>query len=117
MQNKQKKANAGDLEDDIKEFFPAIYKELKESEQILSEHEARTSKGTKKIRKFRGYEPGVIDFICRCKTVDEAIEIINFLFERDEISEKEKEELLLQLKEEGLESFGPHRTPGYYERA
>lgn len=114
---KPKDEELGDLEEDIKEMFPALYRELKENEKILAEQEERTSHGTKKIRKFAGYEPGVIDFICRCKTDEEAREIIEFMLKRGEITEEYAAELLKQLEEQGLESFGEHRTPGYYERA
>ena len=81
------------------------------------EEEARTSAGSKKVRKFRGYTPGVIDFICRCKSNEEAEEIIEYLQKKGDITEETAKELKKQLHEKGLEFFGEHRTPGYYERA
>ena len=107
----------GDKIEDLTEFFPALMREIQESEQRFIDEEMRTSHGTKKFRKFAGYEPGVIDFICRCRTVDEALEIIEFMLKRKEITEEYADELKRQLVERGLESFGPHRTAGYYERA
>ncbi|MHA1302669.1 MAG: DUF2095 family protein [Candidatus Heimdallarchaeaceae archaeon] len=114
---KEKDAEMGDSEEDFKEYFPAIYRELKSEEEQLFVNEIRTSTGAKKIRKFRGYDPSIVDFICRCKTEEEAKEIIDYMFKRQEITEEEKKQLLEQLEKEGLESFGPHRAPGYYERA
>jgi len=114
---KEKKEELGDRIEDIKEFFPALFRELTENERLLVEEETRTSHGTKRIRKFAGYDPTVIDFICRCSTIEEALEIIDFMLKRQEITEEYAQELKKQLKEDGLESFGPHRTPGYYERA
>ena len=64
-----------------------------------------------------GYTPGVIDFICRCSTEEEALEIIEYMLSKGDISEKQANELKKQLQEKGLEFFGEHRAPGYYERA
>ena len=116
-QRRRKTEELGDLEEDIKEMFPALYREIKENDQWLKESETRTSHGTKKIRKFAGYIPGVIDYLCRCETDEEAREIIEYMLKRGEITEEYASELLKQLEEQGLESFGEHRTAGYYERA
>lgn len=62
-----------------------------------------------------GYEPTVIDFIRRCQTEDQALEIINFLEGRNEIEESYAKRLRAQLAERGLRSFGKHRGPGCYE--
>ncbi|MHA1260249.1 MAG: DUF2095 family protein [Candidatus Heimdallarchaeaceae archaeon] len=70
------KEEDGDLIEDIQEHFPALFKEIMEGEEQLKDEESRTSSGSKKIRKFMGYMPGVVDFICRCKTEKEALEII-----------------------------------------
>lgn len=103
-------------EADFQDHYPVLYKEIVEGEESIIEEEARTTTGSKKIRKFRGYMPGVIDFICRCTTEEEALEIINFMLNKGEISENQAKELQKQLKEKGLEFFGEHRAPGYYER-
>lgn len=62
-----------------------------------------------------GYEPTVVDFIRRCETEAQALEIINFLEGRGGIEESYAERLRAQLKERGLRSFGKHRGPGCYE--
>lgn len=103
--------------EEFNEMFPALSRELKEGEAGIMEEEVRTSAGSKKHRKFKGYNPGVIDFICRCKSVEDAEEIISYLFEKGEITNETAETLLKQLHEKGLDFFGEHRTPGYYERA
>ena len=104
-------------EEEFRDMFPALSRELREGEVGIMEEEARTSAGSKKVRKFRGYTPGVIDFICRCKSDEEDEEIIHYLFEKGDITEETADNLRRQLKEKGLEFFGEHRTPGYYERA
>ncbi|MHA1476404.1 MAG: DUF2095 family protein, partial [Promethearchaeota archaeon] len=77
-------------------------------------------KGEKKIN-IQGIEndipdPGTIDFIRRCKTKEEAFEIIDFLLKRKEISLEEFQSLKDQIKNQGLSSFGSHKKKGYYER-
>ncbi len=116
----EKKKETGESEIETEEFekeFPVLYKEIIEGEKGISESEMRTSTGSKKERKFQGYVPGVVDFICRCETEEEAIEIIDYMLKKGDLSEKYARDLKKQLKEKGLEFFGEHRAPGYYERA
>jgi hypothetical protein len=65
---------------------------------------------------YPGYEPGPVEFIRRCDTEEQALEIINYLEERGEISHEYAARLRRQLVERGLRSFGPKREPGCYER-
>lgn len=96
---------------DIEEFkkkFPHLAKEILEGK-----------KGQKLKLKiyydpWRGFQPGVIDFIRRARSVEEALEVINYMEKRGEISHDEAEALRKQLKEKGLESFGPRKYDGYY---
>ncbi|TFH12141.1 DUF2095 domain-containing protein [Candidatus Bathyarchaeota archaeon] len=67
-------------------------------------------------RKFAGYNPNVIDFIRRCTNDTQALEIIEYMKNREEISFEEAEKLCKQLEEEGLRSFGRKKEHGYYER-
>ena len=61
-----------------------------------------------------GYSPSAIDYIRRCRTVDEAIEIIDFLKKRGEITQEENKMLLDKLKIEGLTGFGTIKDIGFY---
>ncbi|MCF2138950.1 MAG: DUF2095 family protein [Candidatus Lokiarchaeota archaeon] len=95
---------------DFNESLPNLAKELyekKESPEIIIE-------GIRKEEKPN--DPGVIDFIQRCKTSEEAFEIINFLEKQGEIDPKEANNLISQIKENGIRSFGPLKTYGHYER-
>lgn len=67
-------------------------------------------------RKFAGYDPGVIDFIRRCTNDIQALEIIEYMKNREEITFEEAEQLCKQLTEQGLRSFGRKKDPGFYER-
>ncbi|RMG33909.1 MAG: DUF2095 domain-containing protein [Methanobacteriota archaeon] len=63
---------------------------------------------------LRGYVPGVYDYLARAKTVEECIEIIDYLEKKGEIEPELAEELRKQANEDGAESFGT-REPGYYD--
>lgn len=63
--------------------------------------------------------PGAIDFIRRCKTNEEAFEILDYLLQKEEISNERYSELkTLILKEGGLkkliEDNGGFKGKGYY---
>ena len=63
--------------------------------------------------------PKAIDFIRRCSSNEEAIEILDYLLNRDEITREEYREIKNQI-ENGLEKFikksGGFKEPGYYIR-
>jgi len=61
-------------------------------------------------------DPGAIDFIRRCRSKEEAFEIIDFLLKRNEISLDEFHSLKDQIKNQGLSSFGHQKKKGYYEK-
>ena len=110
------KKNAPKLSDDnLTIEFNA--KDFKKSLPHLS---SELIKGEKKIN-IQGIEkdipdPGAIDFIRRCSTKEEAIEIIDFLLKRNEITLEEFHILKDQIKIQGLSSFGSPKKKGYYER-
>jgi len=118
MERKKRKIDEfEETEKEFKEHFPVLYREIAEGEINLEEEESRTKLGSKRLRKFQGYMPGVIDFICRCKTEAEALEIIEYMLSKGEITEDYASSLKEHLKDKGLEFFGEHRAPGFYERA
>ena len=64
--------------------------------------------------KVAGYDPNVVDFIRRCDTVDQAMEIIDYLENIGDISTSEGEKIRKQIDTEGLRSFGPKKEKGFY---
>jgi hypothetical protein len=65
--------------------------------------------------------PGVIDFIRRCSNDDEAIEILDYLLKRKEITSEEYNTLKTQILLEGglkdlIKKSDGHKEPGYYLR-
>lgn len=96
----------GFSKDELKKDFPNLIREIEAND---SEDQCGL-----KIDRSRGYTPNVIDFIGRCERDDEAIEIIDYLEKRGEITHIYAEALRKQVKERGVRSFGRKRTPGYY---
>ena len=63
---------------------------------------------------WRNYVPTVIDYIRRCKTVDEALRVIEYLSKRGELTGEEAEELKSILLTQGLDFFGSRKEDDYY---
>jgi hypothetical protein len=100
--------------DEFKKRYPALAKEVEEGKgkaDLKFEVEA-----PKPERSFAGYEPGVVDFLRRCSGDEEALEIIEYMRKRGEVTGEEAERLCAQLREKGVRSFGPKKEPGYYEK-
>jgi hypothetical protein len=121
------------IETDRTEFaerFPALFREITDDDLVekaqlridevrVSSSEEETGKrasAERNVTPLSGYEPGIVDFIQRASTLAEAEEIIDFLEKRKEVLAESAEELRRRLHAEGLESFGPRRKPGHYER-
>jgi len=112
-----------DLTDKIMAHLPHLVDEIKASDADVRVEGVRweeTDRTRQQVRtgqnRFSGYSPDVIDFLRRCTTQDEALEIINFLEKRGEINTNHAEELRKQLRNHGLHSFGAKKTWGHYER-
>ncbi len=65
--------------------------------------------------------PKAIDFIRRCKTNEEAIEILDYLFKRKELSQQNYDAYKNCISQNGglanlINQYGGHKKPGYYER-
>ncbi len=96
---------------DFKRLFPALSDELEQSSTSLEDSITETEE-----EPLRGFMPGPEDYLMRCATEEEAIQVIEFLRQRREISEEESERLKKQVYEKGVRSFGPLREEGYYLR-
>ena len=105
---------------DFRRLFPHIADEVESGKSRIDLAKAEepprsTEPGYKTERKFAGYDPTAIDFIRRCKTPNQAEEIICYMERRGELPSDEAKALRIQLRERGLRSFGPSKRPGYYE--
>ncbi|MCD6514589.1 MAG: DUF2095 family protein [Candidatus Odinarchaeota archaeon] len=98
----------------FKEMFPALFKEIEDKTSSISIIGVRTEELEPEEIIDELTNPDVISFIRRCKTEEEALEIIDFCEKRGEITPQYAKKLRKQLKEKGLRSFGPYKPPGYY---
>jgi hypothetical protein len=93
----------------LRRKYPNLARELEEKIMCVEVRGSRTSE-----EDFQDGMPDAIDYIRRCKSVQEAEEVINFLERTNQISKPKANELREQLYSQGLESFGPHKEFGYY---
>lgn len=94
----------------IKKWFPHIAAELERDPDVIFSSFRSTEEEAEKASR----EPTVVDFIRRCDTPEQALEIIEFMEKEGEITPEYAEKLRRQLTEKGLRSFGPKKEPGYY---
>jgi len=100
--------------EEFREKFPALAREL-ENEGIPVEGYRKEGLEDEE-RDFSGYNPTVIDFLRRCETDDEALEIINWMESRGEITPEMAKDLRITLIKKGVRAFGPKKEWGWYER-
>ena len=104
-------------DEEFKDTFPAISDEL---EQGLTQKyriegvRSTVSEKTEETPSEGTYIPGVIDYIRRCDTLKQAIEIVEWMLKRGEITRAEARDIKSQLKSEGLRSFGSKKEKDYY---
>ena len=106
--------------EEFEETFPALAREL-EGEGIpmdayRAQEEGEILEKEEELMDFSGYNPTVIDFLRRCETDEEALEIINWMEKRGEITHEMAKELRVTLVEKGVRAFGPKKEWGWYER-
>jgi hypothetical protein len=102
----------------FKKLFPNLYKEIAEKKMSLPIDAARTSieEGEAEAKKSREAPsmPTVIDYLRRCENDEEALEVIEYLERRGEITSEEALRLKKQVREFGVRSFGSKKEWGYY---
>ena len=114
--------------------YPYLKKELEEKKKMISltlideeeaklleddfeleEEEEKTEINTNSDpNSLIGFIPTAIDFIRRCDTKEQAIEIINYLLKRGELNTIDASKLKKQLSAKGLRSFGSKKDAGFY---
>jgi hypothetical protein len=101
---------------EFREVFPALSKELEEkSTQTFKIDGVRTmAEETDSTGDAKTFTPDVVDYIRRCDTVPQALEIVEFLMKQNEISPAQAREIKSQLKSDGLRSFGSKKEKDHY---
>ena len=116
--------------EEILEFFPHLIKEVsKKTKSIkidsINHQIEQLDKEKNQILQNNYpnelYNPGVIDFIRRCSSNEDAINILDYLMKRNEISKEDYKSYTNIISQEGgLERFinesGGLKKPGYYMR-
>jgi len=74
------------------------------------------SKCTETPDKLRHFNPQAIDFLRRCDTESQAEEIIAYLQKKGEVTVEHAEQLRIQLRKDGVRSFGPKKEDNHYFR-
>lgn len=112
-----------DLTEKLLERLPHLAKEMISSESdvliegVRWEETNRTQQSIAADKpRFSGHSPDVVDFLRRCATDEEAMQIIDFLEKQGEISTIHAKELRRQLQTQGVRSFGSKKSWGFYER-
>lgn len=101
----------------LNRMFPSLAEEMESSEHKTVINSVRTDAdaGEKAASEnFTHYMPDIIDFIRRCRTEEQAEEIIAYMEKRREIRKQYVARLRKQLKKKGVRSFGPKKEEGYY---
>ena len=99
----------------LKMNYPALYKDMVEGRKIaltVEEDEEEEEEPTKDM--FRGYIPNVYDYLARANTVEQCLEIIDYLEKKGEIETDLADKLREQAQTQGADSFGT-RAHGYYD--
>jgi hypothetical protein len=97
-----------DLKQDEEDMeAPDSEEEPSQEEEIEGEPEEQ------KVQDEMVYDPGVNDFLARCETDQQALEIINYLEKRGEITKDQAESLRRRLKAKGVRSFGDKKAGRY----
>lgn len=98
--------------DELKKIFPHLSKELNGEDHTMPISGVRSDPSS--TEDWRGYSPDVIDFLRRCTTLTEGLEIIDFLEARHEITSDYARALRKQLKDQGIRSFGSKKEKDFY---
>lgn len=105
--------------DRFKKMFPNLTEEMNSEKQKVNINSVRSNRKAiekkKETRKnLSNYDPDIIDFLRRCDTNQQAVEIIAYMENRGEITHNYAQKLRQQLKKKGVRSFGSKKEEGYY---
>jgi len=97
--------------DRFKKLFPHLAEELDgNASKVVVEVEGKST------RKGVGFTPDILDYLRRCETDEQGEEIIEYLKKKGDINQDRALELMEQLREKGIRSFGGRKGEGYYHR-
>ncbi|MEM2142633.1 MAG: DUF2095 family protein [Candidatus Thorarchaeota archaeon] len=109
-------------DDEFERSFPALSREIRENRtkrlRISGNDTMFEEPDNPELNEplDKTFIPSVIDYIRRCDTVSQALEIVDFMLRQGEISGSEARDLKRRLENEGLRSFGEKKESDYYLR-
>jgi len=108
------------------ERFPHLIDEITGKKKVVKIESVEGSLNSLNLNSGKNHprelvNPGAIDFIRRCKTIEEAFNILDYLLKRKEISKSNYKSFKSHIQQEvSLKSFidkhGGFKSPGYYEK-
>ncbi len=114
--------------EELNEKFPHLIREMSEKtksikidsiDMAIEQNHKEEVQETNNLYPNELYKPGAIDFMRRCTKKEEAIDILDYLLQRNEITQEDYNSYKNIISEEGglkkliNESGGP-KKPGYY---
>ena len=105
-------------DDDLRRSFPALADELEEegTKSFKIDGVRTMSEESDEGQEKQTFTPDVVDYIRRCDTIPQAIEIVDFLEKRGEITAAQAKAIKSQIKTEGIRSFGAKKEKDHYLR-
>ena len=101
----------------FRKLFPNLYREMELKKMSIAIDAVRLDEAEAEKEASRPKGPTMptpIDYLRRCDTDEEALEVISYLERRGEITSEHAERLRKQVTEHGVRSFGKKREWGYY---
>ncbi|MCX8187416.1 MAG: DUF2095 domain-containing protein [Nitrososphaeria archaeon] len=101
----------------FKKLFPNLHHEMMSKKMNVSIDAVRIDRDEAEKEAMKPRTPTMptaIDYLRRCEDDKEAMEVIDYLEKRGEISSDEAEGLRKQVTERGVRSFGKKKEWGYY---
>nr|KXH77544.1 MAG: hypothetical protein AM324_00200 [Candidatus Thorarchaeota archaeon SMTZ1-83] len=102
--------------EEFDEEYPALSEELAEGQTKTHKIDGvrAMAEESDEPQDHKTFVPDVVDYIRRCDTVKQAMEIIDYLLGRGEISRSDARDIKAQLKTDGLRSFGAKKEKDHY---
>ncbi len=115
--------------EELKKYFPNLTSEIIQGKKKIPINAVRVKKDSiekEKTDPFKDYKedlknPGVFDFIRRCSTLNDALDILDYLLKRNEISKDLYTMLKSIISQDGglsnlVNKIGGYKEPGYYQK-
>jgi len=109
---------------ELEKYYPHLFSEISGKKKSIKMDSVELEvESTPPIKKYSPPEelvnPGAIDFIRRCKTKEEALEIMDYLLKKEELTPDKYNELKKLILNEGglkklIEESGGFKEKGYY---